>query len=67
MASGSSDHGIRKAVEAPIPIRQIMTIKIINKNMLLSFRGKLSPTTEMFDNEGKNKAAVHEIIHKIAP
>ena len=66
-ASGSSDQGIRKAVEAPMPIRQIMKIKRMKRNMLPAFRNKLSPTSEIFDNEGKNKAAVHEIIHIIAP
>jgi len=35
--------------------------------MLLAFRNKLSPPPENYDNEGKNKAAVHEIIHIIAP
>jgi len=56
IASGSSDHGIRKAVEAPIPIRQIMKIKRMNRNRLPAFRSKLSPAPEIFDNEGKNKA-----------
>ena len=50
-----------------MPIRQIMKIKRMNRNMLPAFRNKLSPTPEIFDNEGKNKAAVHEIIHIIAP
>jgi len=50
-----------------MPIRQIMKIKRMNRNMLLAFRNKLSPTPEIFDYEGKNKAAVHEIIHIIAP
>ena len=36
-------------------------------NMLPAFRNKISPTPEIFDSEGKNKADVHEIIHKIAP
>ena len=67
IASGSSDQGIRKAVEAPIPIRQIIKIKRTNRNVLLAFRNKLSPAPEIFDNEGKNKAAVHEIIHIIPP
>ena len=67
MASGSSDQGIRKAVEAPMPIRQIMKIKRMKRNMLPALKNKLSPTPEIFDNEGKNKAAVHEIIHIIAP
>ena len=44
-----------------------MKIKIINRNMLLAFRNKLSPTPESFDIEGKNNAAVHEIIHIIPP
>jgi len=39
----------------------------MNRNMLLAFRNKLSPAPEIFDNEGKNKAAVHEIIHIVAP
>ena len=39
----------------------------MNRNMLPAFRNKLSPTPEIFDNEGKNKAAVHEIIQIIAP
>ena len=67
IASGSSDQGIRKAVEAPMPIRQIMKIKRMNRNILLAFRNKLSPTYEVFDNEGKSNAAVHEIIHIIPP
>ena len=58
IASGSSDHGIRKAVEAPTPIRQIMQIKRMNRNMLPAFKNKLSPAPVIFDNEGKNKAAV---------
>ena len=58
---------MRKAVEAPIPIRQIIKIKRMKRNMLPAFRNKLSPKPEIFDNEGKNKAAVHEIIHIIAP
>mgnify|MGYP003321531214 CR=1 FL=1 len=45
----------------------IMKIKKMNRNMLPAFRNKLSPAPEIFDNEGKNKAAVHEIIHIIAP
>ena len=44
-----------------------MKIKKMNRNMLPAFRNKLSPAPEIFDNEGKNKAAVHEIIHIIAP
>ena len=67
IASGSSDQGIRKAVEAPMPITQIMKIKRMNRNMLLAFMNKLSPAPEIFYNEGKNKAAVHEIIQIIAP
>ena len=39
----------------------------MNRNMLPKFWNKLSPTPEIFDKEGKNKAAVHEIIHRIAP
>ena len=35
--------------------------------MFPAFSNKLSPTPEIFDNEGKNKAAVHEKIHIIAP
>ena len=31
IAAGSSDQGIKYAVEAPIPIKQIMTIKIMNR------------------------------------
>ena len=62
IASGSSDQGIRKAVEAPIPIRQIMKIKRMNRNMLLAFRNKLSPTPEIFDSEGKNKADVLQLL-----
>jgi len=50
-----------------MPIRQIMKIKRMNKIMLLALRKRLSSTHETFDNEGKNKAAVHEIIHIIAP
>ena len=50
-----------------MPIRQIMKIKRMNRNMLLGFRNKPFSTPEIFDSEGKNKAAVHEIIHKIAP
>ena len=50
-----------------MPIRQIMKIKRMNINMLPGFRNKLSPTPEIFDNEGKNNAAVHEIIHIIPP
>ena len=34
IASGRSDQGIRKAVEAPIPRRQIIKIKRRNKIML---------------------------------
>ena len=50
-----------------MPIRQIMKIKRMKRNMLLAFRNKLSQAPEIFDNEGKNKAAAHEIIHIIAP
>ena len=50
-----------------MPIRQIMKIKRMNKIMLPALRNKLSPTHETLDKEGKNKAAVHEIIHIIAP
>ena len=50
IASGSSDQGIRKAVEAPIPIRQIMKIKRMNRNMFPGFRNRLSPTPEIIDN-----------------
>ena len=39
----------------------------MNRNMFPGFRNRLSPTPEIIDNEGKNKAAVHEIIHIIAP
>ena len=39
----------------------------MKRNMLPAFRNKPSPTPENFYNEGKNKAAVHEIIHIIAP
>ena len=39
----------------------------MNRNILPAFRNKLSPTPEIFDNEGKNKVTVHETIHKIAP
>ena len=35
-----------------------MKIKRMNRNMLPAFRNKLSPTPEIFDSEGKNKAAV---------
>ena len=48
-------------------MRHIIKIKIINKIKLLLFRNKLLPTSEIFDNEGINKVAVHEIIHKTAP
>ena len=50
-----------------MPIRQIIKIKRMNRIMLPAFRNKLSPEAEMFDSEGKNKAAVHEIIQIIAP
>ena len=58
---------MRKAVEAPMPIRQIMKIKRMNKIRFPEFRNKLSPTPETLDKEGKNKVAVHEIIQIIAP
>ena len=54
IASGRSDQGIRKAVEAPIPIRQIMKIKIMNKIIFPEFRNKSSPTPETLDKEGLN-------------
>ena len=44
-----------------------MIIKKMNRRMLPVFENKPSPTPEIFYNEGKNKAAVHEIIHIIAP
>ena len=50
-----------------MPIRQIMKIKRMNRNMFPALRNKLSPAPEIFDHEGKNKAAVHEIIHIIPP
>ena len=50
-----------------MPISHIIKIKIMNRNMSPGFKNKLSPIPEIFDNEGKNKAAVHEKIHKIAP
>ena len=67
IASGSSDHGIRNAVEAPIPIKQIMIIKKTNKIRLLIFIGRPFSNIEPNDKDGKNNAAVHEITHKIAP
>ena len=39
----------------------------MKRNMLPAFRKKISQTPEIFDNEGKNKAAVHETIHIIDP
>ena len=44
-----------------------MKINRINVNMLPAFSNKLSPTPEIVDNEGKNNAAVQEIIHIIPP
>ena len=46
---------------------QQINIKIMNNITLLEFINRLSSTPEKFDKEGKNKAAVHEVIHKIPP
>ena len=39
----------------------------MNIKRLLPLRYDPYPILDTFDKEGKNKAAVHEIIHKIAP
>ena len=44
-----------------------MKIKKMNKIISLAFRNRLSLTTETSDNDGKNKAAVHDNIQIIAP
>ena len=58
---------IRKAVVDPMPVRHIMKIKRMNRKTSLAFRNKPPSLPEIFDNEGKNKADVPEIIHIIDP
>ena len=54
IASGRSDQGMRKAVEAPMPMRQIMKIKVMNKKRLPVLRNRPPSSQEIFDKGGKN-------------